>query len=512
MSATSTDRLSLDIRQALDQGREGFALVNQQGQFAYTNRAHSLMYGYEPDELLGKPWQILYSPENADLISNRHFTQVHEHGRWQGLLNGVHQDGSEVIADITLTALTNELGEYDGLICNCRSTRERTLADAAVYRLQKADALGQLTRGVAHDFNNLLSVIMGNLDLSLTQPLPDSVAQQLELAYQASQRGAELISQLQAYSGTQRTKPEAIDLGLLFDEIRQQFDANATHGIQLVCHAQADLRPCYTDRGFLLNAIDNLLTNAVHALDGPNRPTKRSPKIELRAYATEPAATADTVHILVEDNGCGMSDEVLDRAFDPFFSTKPVNENSGLGLSIVQGFVKQSNGSIKASSHQDRGTQVDFSLPCAATTTVAQQATTGLSRKTQRILVIEDDEHVRETTAQTLQHLNYQVMQAADGQQALQQLHQVANIDLVLSDVRLPGSLQGNHIVQQVRQKYPHIRCLLMSGHASQPDCYDGYGNLIPFLAKPYSMDELAAALANWPNQGRMAVQSTPPQ
>jgi CheY-like chemotaxis protein len=362
------------------------------------------------------------------------------------------------------------------------------------------EAIGQLTGGVAHDFNNLLAVIIGNVDL-LEQTLePDSSQRAYtQEATAAANRGAALTERLLAFSRKQALDPRPIGVNDLLKSMTALFERTLGETIQLRFEIDADVAPCMVDRAQLENAILNLVINARDAMNSGGVITIGTSNTTLHAHdvAEYPEAEAgDYVSIAVRDTGTGMRDQVRARAFEPFFTTKEVGAGSGLGLSMVYGFVKQSGGQVSIESEEGSGTEVRLYLPQTSLLPDPIEGVDTNSAPTGRresLLVVEDDPALRKVIVAFLSERNYQVAAAPDGSEALEILDESGPFDLLLSDIILPGEFSGQELANEVTHRQPSIKILLMSGYAS--DAFEDrarpadYANL---LQKPFSMGSLA--------------------
>lgn len=402
-------------------------------------------------------------------------------------------------------------GRVVGFFALVEDITEITQTEARLRQAQKMEAVGQLTGGVAHDFNNLLSVIQGNAEL-LEEENPGQ-SDWIRAILRAAGRGAELTQRLLAYSRQQPLRPEPIDLALLVAEMRDLLARTLGETVRIETDLQQELWYVLADPGQVENALLNLAINARDAMAGGGILTIRCRNAQLSETDDRGAPDADTVTgdfvaLSVTDTGCGMEPTVLDRAFEPFFTTKGVGEGSGLGLSMIQGFAKQSGGQVTLDSTVGEGTTVTLYLPRALhqpdSQTVRRDDTP--VGKDQVVLVIEDDPEMRELTVSMLQSLGYRVIDVADAHAADSVLNDGIKVDLVLSDVVLSGHTSGPAFAAAARRRYPSLRFLFMSGYPADAlgngseagkDCAD-----VPFLSKPFYRSELAQAV-------RSALQQT---
>ena len=365
---------------------------------------------------------------------------------------------------------------------------------------QKMEAIGQLTGGVAHDFNNLLAVIVGNIDLleqSLDPDGPERTYTQEATA--AANRGAALTGRLLAFSRKQPLDPRPVCINDLLESMTALLERTLGETIQLRFKLRDNITPCMIDRLQLENAILNLAINARDAMPGGGSITIETSNVSLgaREVAQLPGAVeGDYVLIAVRDTGIGMSAAVQARVFEPFFTTKDVGEGSGLGLSMVYGFVKQSGGYVSIESKPGSGTEVRLYIPWtdlpldSLEDIDADKVPVGHS---EAVLVVEDDEALRKVIVLFLERQNYQVAAASNGPEALAILNESGPFDLLVSDIILPGELSGPALVNAAISKQPSMKFLLMSGYAS--DAFEGEvhpPDSANLLQKPFSMGALA--------------------
>jgi signal transduction histidine kinase len=365
---------------------------------------------------------------------------------------------------------------------------------------QRLEAIGQLTGGVAHDFNNLLAVIVGNVDL-LEQTLePDSSQRAYtQEATAAANRGAALTERLLAFSRKQALDPRPIEANDLLKSMTALLERTLGEKIQLRFEMSADIGPCMVDRAQLENAILNLVINARDAMHSGGLITIETSNVTLgaREVAKYPEATAgDYVSIAVRDTGIGMHARVRARVFEPFFTTKDVGAGSGLGLSMVYGFVKQSGGHVSIESEEGSGTEVCLYIPQTdLLPDPIENIDIGVAPSGwgESVLVVEDDPALRKVIVSFLNEQNYQVAAAPDGSEALAILDESGPFDLLLSDIILPGEFSGQDLAKEITRRQPSTKILLMSGYASDAFEEDtspsDFANL---LQKPFSMGALA--------------------
>ncbi|MEO8715824.1 MAG: ATP-binding protein, partial [Acetobacteraceae bacterium] len=370
---------------------------------------------------------------------------------------------------------------------------ERADLEEQLRQAQKMEAVGQLTGGVAHDFNNLLTAVISSLELIQRRSTEEKVQALSRTALRAALRGAELTSQLLAFSRRQTLRPSVVDVAALLAETAELLRRTVGEAIEVVVEAAPGLWLTKVDAAQFQTAVMNLVVNARDAMGAPGRVLLGAENV--RIEAGDPPA-GDYVLVRVSDPGSGMTPEVLAHAFEPFFTTKPVGKGSGLGLSMVHGFVTQSGGAIRIESLPGAGTTVRLLLPRvdgAQPTRPGTDAPMTGEDTPARILYVEDDADVRAAGTEVLRTLGHTVLVACDGAQALAVLHRGAEIDLLLSDVVMPGGLNGAELAVQARRLRPGLPVLLTSGYAAAAlgDASEAYA----FIAKPFDAASLSRAL-----------------
>jgi signal transduction histidine kinase/ActR/RegA family two-component response regulator len=377
---------------------------------------------------------------------------------------------------------------------------ERERMEATMLRMQRLEAVGQLTAGVAHDFNNLLTVVLGNLARLERDAAPDA-RRRLEMMRIAAERGAQLTAQLLAFSRRQKLDPKAINLNDAVGSLQELLQTTLGAAFHLETKLDPAAWPAMVDPTQIEMVILNLAINARDAMEAGGRICVETANAvvsqpRLRPEAPEPG---EYVVLCVSDNGCGMDGEVLARVFEPFFTTKEIGRGSGLGLSQVLGFAKQSGGGVQIETEPGRGTAVKVYLPRAAA--LAQVAgpslvAEGLNRASRRggtILLVDDDEAVRETTAMMLEELGFRVIQAGSGGAALEILDTRQKIDLLLLDFAMPG-MNGAEVARAASARRPGLPILFVTGYADLAAITHIAEHQV--IRKPFQEAELARRLA----------------
>lgn len=380
-----------------------------------------------------------------------------------------------------------------------RESKERTAAEAALRHAQKLEALGRLTGGIAHDFNNLLQVISGNLQLLASTVSGNPRAERrIANALEGVTRGSRLAAQLLAFGRRQPLEAKAVNVGRLILNMDDMLRRTLGQAIEIRLDIAEDLGNALIDPGQFENALLNLAINARDAMEGEGRLL-----IEARNAVLDEDDTCRHgevkpgryVMVGVTDTGSGIAPELLDQVFEPFFSTKSAGKGTGLGLSMVHGFVKQSGGHVKIDSTVGKGTTVRLYLPYVlqGEDVLVDNAAAPVPGGTETILVVEDDDEVRETTVALLRELGYRVLQASDARSALNILANGTPVDLLFTDVVLPGPLHSPELVRLARERLPRIKVLFTSGYTENVIVPDGRLDPgVDLLTKPYSREALA--------------------
>ncbi|HEY0522799.1 MAG TPA: response regulator [Stellaceae bacterium] len=402
----------------------------------------------------------------------------------------------------------------DAAVISLRQEMERReAAEKALVQSQKLEAVGQLTGGIAHDFNNLLTVVSGNLDLVLPKLRGDEVVlRRLGAVQAAAQRGARLTKQLLAFARRQSLEPEVIDLADGVEDIAELLDRSLRGDIRTDFQIKPGLWPIEVDRAQLEMAILNVAVNARDAMPAGGILTIEAKNVTLGGVAAAESesvsatcleakgveARGDFVALIIGDTGVGIPSDVLKRVFEPFFTTKGVGLGSGLGLSQVYGFAKQSGGDVRIDSEMGQGTRVTLYLPrarsaAAATRNPATMGRVSADAVSATILVVEDDGAVAELARAVLEDYGHRVYIARSGLEGLDHLLSNHPVDLVFSDIVMPGEISGIDLAREIRRRNPHLPVVLTTGYSDTTE--DVTGLDFPMLRKPYAGPDLDAAV-----------------
>ena len=406
---------------------------------------------------------------------------------------------------LSLLAMRQGRRQSDTLARLQAEVRRREIAEEALRQSQKMEAVGRLTGGIAHDFNNHLTVISSNIEL-LQRRLPAGSASLMRLADAAMtgvQRAATLTHRLLAFSRQQPLEPEALDLGRLVSNISELLRRTLGETIAIETVLPGGLWLTRIDSNQLENALLNLAVNARDAMPEGGKLTIETANAQLDdAYAASHAevTAGQYVMLAVADTGTGMTPEVISKAFEPFFTTKPLGRGTGLGLSMVYGFVKQSGGHLAIDSEPGQGSTVKIYLPRfirqePRRPPVASAATDAQSKaKGETILVVEDDEGVRRTAVEALREMGYEVLEAGDAMEGVRLIVDRGGIDLLFTDVGLPGGVNGRALADAARSARPGMRVLFTTGYTRNAVLKNGtLDHGVHFIAKPFNLAALAA-------------------
>ena len=390
----------------------------------------------------------------------------------------------------------------DGQCITFDDVTDEIRTEAQLRQTQKMNAIGKLTGGVAHDINNMLAIVTGSLELALDQVADDGVKKLINTALDASDRGASLTQRLLSFARKQALKPELVELHQLLSGLMDMLRKMLGENVDVALQAECGQWSCEVDPNQLETAIVNLVVNARDAMPAGGQ-------ISIEAgyrYLDEEAGQAaelpagDYIAIQVADNGSGIEPMILERVFEPFFTTKDVGQGTGLGLSMVHGFVKQSGGCVWITSEMGQGTTVNMLLPAIASGFTEQEKAESVSSPAQgdreTILMVEDDPALREVITVQLQLLGYRVVAVSSAQAALDVLHNGDRIELLLTDVILPGGMNGRELSRQAVQVRNGLPVVFMSGYSDDALIHnERLDEGLILLQKPFKQVQLASAL-----------------
>jgi PAS domain S-box-containing protein len=378
---------------------------------------------------------------------------------------------------------------------------EQRSLESQLVQAQKMDAIGKLTGGIAHDFNNLLAAVIGGLGLlDKRAALDDDQRKILTMTRRAAEQGSELVRRLLAFARRQRLEPQPIDLSSFQEAVWDLLTHTLGGLVTIEWNASEDVWNAFADQAQLELALVNLIINARDAMPSGGTVSIIAENHSLRSGDVEGIGAGDYVRLVVKDTGTGISPEHLEKVMEPFFTTKELGKGSGLGLSMVYGFAKQSNGAFLVQSELGAGTTAELWLPRAPATAVPESSAScesdnGISVPAMRVLLVDDHEEVRETTAAVLRDLGHEVVEAANGTQALERLNgRLSDFDLLVTDYAMP-LLSGADFLREARGICPGVPALIITGYA-EPDMIQGLPKGVHTLLKPFTPRALERAMA----------------
>ncbi|MFC3077701.1 response regulator [Phenylobacterium terrae] len=484
-----------EYRFLIEANADGVVVVDAAGKVVFANPAAAEIFGRPVAQLVGAPIGVpTVAGETTEIVVLRPAG-----GR----------------ADVEMRVVGTAWEGRPALLASLRDISARRELEERARQSHKMEAIGRLTAGVAHDFNNLLTVVIGNLEFLQrhlgSDPEAARALRYAENAMLGARRAATLTDQLLAFSRRQPLTPQPVDINKLIAGMSDLLARTLGEAVQVESRLAADLGRAMVDANQLESAILNLAVNARDAMPDGGALILETANEAFHTEGAADLAPGPCVRITVRDTGCGMGEEVLAQAFEPFFTTKGVGHGTGLGLSQVYGFVKQSGGHVSIDSGPSRGTAVNLYLPRAAGDAAEAPAAppdAGARADGEAILVVEDDEDVRAFSVATLCDLGYRVFEAADAAAALEVLERTPGVRLLFSDIGLPGGMNGRELADAAQARQPGLRVLLTTAYAGGTLLKDGRLETgFQLLAKPFSYAALARRV-----QDVLAPDRTEPQ
>lgn len=488
----------------VDSSNDAIIGKNLNGVITSWNTAAEKIFGYTSDEMIGQNISRLIPPdrkqEEKQILNKikqgekvKHFETIRQ-----------RKDGKLIHVSVTVSPIKNADDEIIGASKMVRDVTEKKELEDQLRQSQKMEAIGQLTGGVAHDFNNLLGIILGNLDL-LERMLTgnEEGIKRVNTILRAATRGADLTKRLLAFSRLQQLNPAPTSLIESVNNIVEMATRTFGPEIKIVTKLDPSVPLVCVDASALENALLNLIVNARDAMPKGGSITISSQLKKLdKDYAPVQAGEIKPgvyACVSVTDNGQGMSSQIKERAFEPFFTTKPRGKGTGLGLSMVYGFIKQSGGMVRIYSELGYGTEVSFYLPLA--TAIPLPAKQAIEDEEEpnvsgTVLIVDDEVDLLEIAAAYLKEMGYSVLQATDAISALAIIDRDPDIKLIITDIIMPGGINGIELAKKVRQKNPNIVIIYSSGFSSE-GLAERSGNKIdgPLISKPYQRQDFVAAI-----------------
>ncbi|MEW5686908.1 MAG: PAS domain S-box protein [Pseudomonadota bacterium] len=515
-----TDRVRAE--QQLAETREQFRLLVQgvtdyalymldaDGNVTSWNAGAERIKGYRAEEIIGQHFSRFYSAEDQNAgVPATGLDTARRDGRWEVEGWRVRKDGTRFWAHVIIDAIHDDAGQFVGFAKITRDVTERMESERqldearqALFQSQKMEAVGQLTGGVAHDFNNLLTVIIGGLDRIARNKPSAQASRALDMARTAADRAAGLTARLLAFSRKQTLQPTPLDLNAVVRDMTELLHRTLGEDVELEGVLSPRLWRVELDRNQLESAVLNLAVNARDAMPSGGKLTLETANTYLDAnYATKDVEVVPGQYVMISvtDTGSGIPNDLLQKVFEPFFTTKEPGRGTGLGLSMVYGFVKQSGGHAMVYSEEGQGTCVKLYFPRYYGDDLAietpQAASSPSARGGEVVLVVEDNPDVRIYSVTSLKELGYEVLESVDAEAALRLLASDRRIDLLFTDVVLPGKT-GRQLADEARAMRPALKVLFTTGYSRNAIVHQGRLDPgVELLPKPFTFEELAARI-----------------
>jgi PAS domain S-box-containing protein len=500
---------SFDILQAVIEATPDAIFVKDlEGRYVLVNEAFARFIGKSQTDIVGRNDYELYPEADAREFIDAD-RRVLESGRpqvFEGVATGQGQPQRYLVskgvyrdkdgASLGVFGISHDITELREAHENLERTQE------ALFRSQKMEAVGQLTGGLAHDFNNILAIILGNVELLKAYLPKDPYTDEIvDAVMRATLHGRDLTGHLLAFSRRRLLNPQAVDVNIIVAEIVRLLGRTLGATINVTTSTTTDAGMAYADPAALEGALLNVALNARDAMPagGSLAIHTSTVKITARRETEDDLDPGLYMRIALEDNGCGMPPEVLARVFEPFFTTKSGGRGTGLGLSMVYGFAKQSGGTVKVESTLGQGTTVSLFLPLAGAegqTTATNAAPVTLSTAPRTILVVEDEPDVRAIVRRQLESLGHRVLVAEAATEALLLLRGPGAPDVLLTDVVLKTGINGIDLAQAAREARPGLPLIFMSGYTTVPEAQQRIRDTgAPLLSKPFTTPQLERAI-----------------
>ena len=501
-------------RTIVDTAADAIIVIDENMSVQSVNPATRDFFDYDPDEVIGRSVNILIPEELVAALDGHVDDGLRKFVSLGREVMGPRKDGSKFPLDLSIGEWRDAQGRrfFVGIM---RDTSERKQAEKMLGQAQRMEAVGQLAGGIAHDFNNLLAAITGNLELAERVVRDEEPRGWLRNAREAVEMGKSFNQRLLSLASRRELEPVRLVVNCRIPGLAALLARTLGEHIELTTDLAPDLWPTLADPGEIEGAILNLAVNARDAMPEAGKLfiQTRNVTLDVAAARLDPdARPGDYVQLSVIDTGVGMSQEVLQRAIEPFFTTKESGKGTGLGLSSVFGFAKQSGGFATLASKVGQGTTVSLYLPRAADGPVQKHA--GLTDSSPQgdgelILVVEDDDLVRKVTLERLEALGYAVLEARSGPEAIERLKSDEPIALVFSDIVMPGGMTGHDLARWVLAAKPFVKVLLTSGYNAERG-HNAMAHL-KVLAKPYTFTQLAHSIREAINAGPAQADVTSP-
>lgn len=489
-------------------------LLLEDGKFIDCNKAALDMLGYPDKQSLLETHPAELSPEQQPdgkysfEKANEMIALAYARGSYRFEWMHTRKNGEVFPVEVLLTAIP--IKDKTVLHVVWRDITERQQTEQALRRAQKMDAIGELSGGIAHDFNNILGIILGNLDLLEKQiDVDEKAGKRIDGIRYSAMRAVDLTRQLLGFSRREETRVIVTNINQLIGNMDEMIARSLTPQIETGYQLDEKLMQCEIAPGDFEDALINLVINARDAMNGRGKLTieTRNTRLDEEYCRFNPGAIpGQYVELAISDTGEGMTQEVQERIFEPFFTTKAQGKGTGLGMAMVFGFVKRSGGTIKVYSEKGVGTTIRIYLPCSCEVAELEAETVEDINHTtggqETILVVDDEAELLELVEDSLSSLGYRVLTASCGQQALDTFQQVPEIDMLFSDVVMPGSINGFELAEKLAEEKPALKILLTSGYTEKAIAQNGQSRFkLNMLAKPYTQAALAQKIRELLNE-----------
>lgn len=496
------------FRTLLETAPVAVILANTKGRISLVNRRAEDLFGFARRELLTRKLTDLLPEIDLSTFEKMDLKTSDDSARQQVMALYAHdQLGNAKPVEVSLSATASEAGI--AVTCLVQDVSDRAQLEAQLRQSQKMEAIGKLTGGMAHDFNNLLGVIIGNLDLAARKlDLDNPSYKRLETARKAAERGAELTKRMLAVARRQALQPKPTDINSMIVELTEILPRTLGPDIEMGYDLTEGLPPVLVDHSGLENVLINLAFNSRDAMPRGGKFYITTHEWHLSADDSltihDDMKPGDYIHVAITDNGEGMNKETLSRAFEPFFTTKERGKGTGLGLAMIYGFAKQSGGNVRMYSEPGVGTTIDLFLPVAKDAVIkpAEPEEKAISTirvgNMETVLVVDDEYELLEVAVTYVEEMGFKVLAATNGEQALRTLAKNPEIALLLTDIVMPGSINGVELAAAVRKINPHVKVLYTSGFP-EGVIADKSGVKLdaPLVPKPYTRDMLLRAISS---------------
>ena len=492
--------MNAELRQlssAVEQSPVSIMITNAAGNIEYVNPRFYDITGYREDEVLGKNPRFLSSGQTSTKNYKELWETVSEGGIWRGVFQNKKKNGDPFWLSSTICPVRDQEGEITRYISINEDITDARKKESMLTQAMKLEAIGRMTDGISHDFNNLLTVIRGNLRF-LKQDMVYEDEDHVDLlddALSAAQDGADLIKRLLAYSRRQELDVHSKNINNILVAMKRLIQRSVPE-ISIQMELDDEIGNVLIDNNRLESAVLNMVTNARDAMpDGGTIVISTRTELVHGTERVGDLGAGDYVVLTVTDDGIGMNDVTRRNAIEPFFTTKTVETGTGLGLTMVSDFVQQCGGILHIDSAPDKGTSIKLSFPSVAATddfTIEPELDDDLPTGDEIILVVEDSKKVRDFACRTLDRLGYETRNAENANAALELLRQDAQIDLLFTDIVMPGDANGRELARIVMKTWPDIKVLLTTGMELESEKEVESSENIPLLSKPYSSEQLA--------------------